>query len=1026
MKKRLLSTLLVLCMTVTMLPVSVLAATPTLRVLGFDVTSANKDDVLGGADGEAATVRYDPDSKTLTLDGVNIISPDGTQYVIQASYLEPLTIELVGKNSVTMGTVTEHNSYAVFGENSDIVISGDGELTVQGGNVDNYITGVSSAGIHARNLTINSGTVFAKSGEAPGICVGIYTTSSLKLNGGTITMSGENRVIAIGSLLDVSDYADVQITASYHPDGRDPAVYVPSEINNYKYIRFAPPTDYSVVVDSAKDVVQGSGLSSLPTANSGMVEGSLTWYSDSGYATTASDTDISDLDVGESVTLFWNFTATTEGYVRTPKIGECQVTIVSGAAQALSFSESSVTKTVGDGTFTNPLTHSVGTGAVVTYSSSNESVATVASNGTVTILGAGTTTITANASMVPGEFASGSASYTLTVNDVPMHTVTFLPNGGTVGETSRPVTSGEAVGTLPTPTRPGSYSFNGWYTEASGGMRIDEKTTVSNDVTYYAQWTHTGGGGSGSGGGSPSNDSSSNVIVTVPTPDRPNSPTQGEIRVPGTVDDRGNVIVSITNSDVTEAFDKALADARNSGMDENGITVVLRADSGSRTGSGITVNLPKAVQDTIITKGIANTIVVVESPDIRVDMDLASVKEINRQAKSDVSITATPTDTGRLTPEARSVIGSRPVFDLRVNYGNGNTVSSFSAGSVSVTIPYTPAENEKPENIRAVYVDSNGRVHWLTNSVYDRDEKVLRFSTGHFSTYGVGYRQTDMAFTDIAGHWAEDSIEFVVNRGLFSGTSSTAFSPNIPMTRGMFVTVLGQLANADISGYTESSFSDVKSDAYYRGYIEWASRNSIVKGVGNGRFAPDQAITREQMAVIISSYARAIGYALPEVHAENSFSDNGKISTYAREAVKELQTAGVISGRNNSLFDPQGTATRAEASAVLSGFVELAVSGGAMQSWTMNGSGRWMYYENGTPVTGNKDIEGSTYTFDRYGATQDVPKNLRYTTYTVQSGDSFWSISRKLGCSTSELERLNNRSRFSIIFPGDVLRVPEK
>ena len=606
------------------------------------------------------------------------------------------------------------------------------------------------------------------------------------------------------------------------------------------------------------------------------------------------------------------------------------------------------------------------------------------------------------------------------------HTVTFNPNGGTVDETSRPVTSGEAVGTLPIPTRPGSYSFNGWYTEASGGIWIDENTTVSNDVTYYAQWTHTGGGGSGSGGGSPSNDSSSNVIVTVPTPDRPNSPTQGEIRVPGTVDDRGNVIVSITNSDVTEAFDKALADARNSGMDENGITVVLRADSGSRTGSGITVNLPKAVQDTIITKGIANTIVVVESPDIRVGMDLASVKEINRQAKSDVSITATPTDTGRLTPEARSVIGSRPVYDLRVNYGNGNTVSSFGAGSVSVTIPYTPAENEKPENIRAVYVDSNGRVHWLTNSVYDRDEKVLRFSTGHFSTYGVGYRQTDMAFTDIAGHWAEDSIEFVVNRGLFSGTSSTAFSPNIPMTRGMFVTVLGQLANADISGYTESSFSDVKSDAYYRGYIEWASRNSIVKGVGNGRFAPDQAITREQMAVIISSYARAIGYALPEVHAENSFSDNGKISTYAREAVKELQTAGVISGRNNSLFDPQGTATRAEASAVLSGFVELAVSGGAMQSWTMNGSGRWMYYENGTPVTGNKDIEGSTYTFDRYGATQDVPKNLRYTTYTVQSGDSFWSISRKLGCSTSELERLNNRSRFSIIFPGDVLRVPEK
>jgi len=58
--------------------------------------------------------------------------------------------------------------------------------------------------------------------------------------------------------------------------------------------------------------------------------------------------------------------------------------------------------------------------------------------------------------------------------------------------------------------------------------------------------------------------------------------------------------------------------------------------------------------------------------------------------------------------------------------------------------------------------------------------------------------------------------------------------------------------------------------------------------------------------------------------------------------------------------------------------------------------------------------------------TADVPKNLRYTTYTVQKGDSFWSIFRKLNCTMSELERLNNKSRFSIIHPGDVLRVPEQ
>lgn len=92
----------------------------------------------------------------------------------------------------------------------------------------------------------------------------------------------------------------------------------------------------------------------------------------------------------------------------------------------------------------------------------------------------------------------------------------------------------------------------------------------------------------------------------------------------------------------------------------------------------------------------------------------------------------------------------------------------------------------------------------------------------------------------------------------------------------------------------------------------------------------------------------------------------------------------------------------------------------------MNDSGKWMYYENGKPVTGKKDIDGLTYTFDQYGVTAGAPKNLKYTTYTVQKGDSFWFIARKLGCTMSELERLNNKSRLDLIHPGDVLRVPEK
>ncbi|OZV11646.1 hypothetical protein CIW83_13400 [Tissierella sp. P1] len=354
--------------------------------------------------------------------------------------------------------------------------------------------------------------------------------------------------------------------------------------------------------------------------------------------------------------------------------------------------------------------------------------------------------------------------------------------------------------------------------------------------------------------------------------------------------------------------------------------MVLRVDTGRKTGSNVTVNLPKTVQDTIIAKKIVNTIVVMDNPDIRIGMDLPTVQEINKQAKSDVNITATRKDRDKLTGDGKKAIGSRPVFDLKVNYGNGKEVSSFRAGSVSVTIPYTLRANEKAGNVQAVYVDGNGKVHWLVNSVYDSMEKVLRFSTNHFSIYGVGYKEDAPAFTDIASHWAKEDIEFVISNGLFSGTSATTFSPNTAMTRGMFVTVLGRLADADVSNYNKSSFSDVNTDAYYMGYIEWASKNSIVKGTGNGKFAPDQSITREQMVVIMQNYAKVDGFTMPKVHGENTFADSSRISVYAKDAVKQMQMAGVISGKSCNLFDPQGTATRAEVAAVLRRFTELVRS----------------------------------------------------------------------------------------------------
>ena len=613
----------------------------------------------------------------------------------------------------------------------------------------------------------------------------------------------------------------------------------------------------------------------------------------------------------------------------------------------------------------------------------------------------------------------------------PTYTVTL--NGGGTGATGvGNYTEGTTVNIYAGSRS--SYTFTGWASSDVAITNASNKTASftmpAKNITVTANWSYNGGGGSdsdpGSGGGTGGgSDNGSDITVIPPASDRPNAPIQGEIKVDGKVSN-GNAMVNITEKDVTDAFDKAFANAKKSGNESNGITLVLKVSTGNKTVNGVIFSFPRAVQELIIDKKIANIVIVADNPGITISTDLTAWKEINKRAGTDVNITATRMDNGKLTDNAKTAIGSRPVFDLKVNYGSGKAIQSFGAGSVSVAIPYTLGTNEKAGNVQAVYVDANGRVQWLISSVYDSVNGVLRFSTNHFSTYGVGYKQDAPAFTDIGSHWAKDDIGFVVNRGLFSGASNTTFSPNTAMTRGMFVTALGRLANADVNTYAKSSFSDVKNDAYYMGYIEWANKNNIVTGIGDGKFAPDQSITREQMAVIMSNYAKTIGFTLPKVHAENIFADNAKINTYAKDAVKQMQMAGVVSGKNGNIFDPQGTATRAEVSAVLRRFVELAISSDTAQGWTMNDSGKWMYYENGKPITGKKNIDGSTYTFDQYGVTADVPKNLRYTTYTVQKGDSFWLIAHKLGCTMSELEQLNNKSRFSLIHPGDVLRVPEK
>lgn len=177
-------------------------------------------------------------------------------------------------------------------------------------------------------------------------------------------------------------------------------------------------------------------------------------------------------------------------------------------------------------------------------------------------------------------------------------------------------------------------------------------------------------------------------------------------------------------------------------------------------------------------------------------------------------------------------------------------------------------------------------------------------------------------FTDVGNHWARASIDYVVGSGLFFGSSNTTFAPDAPMTRGMLVAVLGRLAGMETKAYTASGFVDVREDSAFGPYIQWAYEQGIVQGIGNSRFAPDRAITREELAAILANYTKFFGDELPVTGDTRTFADDSNIGAPYRDAVKMMQEAGVMTGDRESKFNPTANATRGEVASMLHRYKE--------------------------------------------------------------------------------------------------------
>lgn len=515
-----------------------------------------------------------------------------------------------------------------------------------------------------------------------------------------------------------------------------------------------------------------------------------------------------------------------------------------------------------------------------------------------------------------------------------------------------------------TPARDGSFSFT---VKAENSASIAKKVLLIKIESESPAWN-----GFSSIKGMKTN--YSNIPDLVPKK-RPDQPIIAEFSTIPTVDNNGHAVVTIPQQLVDAAIAKAQEEAEAQGKTGNGIGVSVKIDMPD-TATSLGIVLPVETLNSLVNAGVSQ--LEIDGVIISLNFDLEALREVLKQSAGDVTLTVKPAQ--NLPVELKKFIEDRPVFDVTINYfrdGETVNITSLGAGSCNITIPYTPKQGEHAGQFAGLIVTDPAAILGGAIAGYfsliDRAAVIYQyvdFLTDHFSIFGIAYIPPTEGYTDVEAHWAFDSIEYVMGRGLFAGTSAASFSPDMIMNRGMLATVLGRMAGADVSAYTASSFSDVAEGTYYLPYIEWAYKKGIIKDIENGRFDPERAVTREEIALILQNYARATGYILPATCEAIDFTDSTAISEAYREAVRAVQQAGIIEGDPNNRFNPKSGATRAEVATMLHRYIRLTIDLATAFGWAKYDDGRWFYYRDGKPLTGWQTVDGVRYFFGEDGTLQ--------------------------------------------------------
>jgi len=413
----------------------------------------------------------------------------------------------------------------------------------------------------------------------------------------------------------------------------------------------------------------------------------------------------------------------------------------------------------------------------------------------------------------------------------------------------------------------------------------NESSKASLDVVPLANTDNGSGGNNGGGNGNGGNNGGGGGFVITPPPAVESKPAPCAAVADGANKESGALTVSLGAQDKQKLLPACASD--------------LSKDNTISFRSG---DLNATIPGSLIEK-LKNLVSAKELED-------AQISFISDKVDQDTAKSILVSAQNRLKNTGLQTAGDFYSLDLSILAKDGKE-QRLNKLETPVTLKLKIAAGANLKRIGVYFIGDNGELEYIGGKLQDG---YLEVQINHFGTYAV--LEFDKSFDDVSSsHWASPAIKQLAAQHILSGVSETAFAPNQPVTRAEFAAFLTR--KLGLTARAENSFTDVSPTKWYSDAVAAAFEAGIIQGRTGTTFAPDEQVTRQEMAVMLmKAYELLSGVPLEKVQSAG-FADSGSISDWADSYVNAAYSLGFINGKGGNKFAPQTSATRAEAAQLI-------------------------------------------------------------------------------------------------------------